>query len=137
MIKRFISVFVIESVALYLVSQIASGLMFTRGIQSLIVTGVALALASFFVKPIINILLLPINLVTFGVFKWVSHAVTLYIVDLLLAEFAVNSFKFAGLSSKYIDMPPINLPSGIPSYLAFSLTIAAITSIIYWLLDRK
>lgn len=137
MFKRFISIFVIESVALYLTSQVASGLVFSRGIQSLVVTGIALAVASYLVRPIINILLLPINLVTFGLFKWVSHAITLFIIDLLLSEFAIQGFRFAGFSSKYIDIPVFAIPAGALSYLVFSLTIDAITSVIYWLIDRN
>ena len=131
--KRILRSFVIEIGALYLVSQIASGMEFADGFISLAITGVALCLATFLVKPIINILLLPLNLVTFGLFKWISRAVTLFLVDLILADFTITSFGFGGLSSKWIDVPALTLNSAPLAYIAFSLLLSIIGAIIYWL----
>lgn len=131
--KRILRSFIIEIGSLYLVSQIASGMEFKNGIESLALAGIALALATFLVKPIINILLLPINLVTFGLFKWISQAVTLFIVDLVLADFAITAFRFAGYSSKWFDIPALTLTSAPLAYIAFSLLLSIISGIIYWL----
>lgn len=131
--KRILRSFVIEIVALYLVSRIASGLEFKNGLESLALAGVALSLATFLVKPIINILLLPLNLVTFGIFKWISQAVTLFLVDLVLADFAVVSFGFAGYSSRWFYLPALNLGSIPLAYIAFSLLLSILSGIIYWL----
>jgi uncharacterized membrane protein YvlD (DUF360 family) len=67
--KKFFTVFSREVIALYVVTQIAQGIVFANFIEGLIITGVALAIARYLVKPIINILLLPINLATLGLFK--------------------------------------------------------------------
>lgn len=136
MIKKLLRAFVIETTALYLASQIAQGLSFEKGVQSLLLTGFALGIASFVIRPIINILLLPINLVTFNLFKWLSHAVTLFLVDLLLSEFSIGGFRFLGLVSDYLDIPAITLDPGVLSYLAFSVIIATIANVIYWVVDK-
>lgn len=136
MFRRVLRAFVIETTALYLVSQIAQGLFFEKGVASLILTGVALALASFLVRPVINIMLLPINLVTFNFFRWASHAVTLFLVDLVLSEFAIKSFTFAGLQSDWLTLPPLFFESGVVAYLAFSFLIAAIANSIYWVMEK-
>jgi uncharacterized membrane protein YvlD (DUF360 family) len=85
------------------------------------------------VKPIINILLIPLNLITFGFFKWISSAVALYLVTLLVPGFKILYFSFSGLSSKWLDIPAFSI-SGFLSYVAFSFILSFLTSIIYWLI---
>lgn len=131
--KRILRSFLIEIGTFYLVSQIASGIVFKNGIEGLVAAGVALTIASFLVKPIINILLLPINLLTFGVFKWISQAITLFIVDLILPQMDIVSFNFMGLTSKWIDIPAVHLSNIVLVYIAFSLLLSIISGIIYWI----
>lgn len=131
--KRITRIFIIEAITLYLVSLITSGLVFKNGISSLILTSISLTIATLFVKPIINLLLLPLNLLTFGFFRFLTNAITLFLIDLVLSDFDVTSFFFKGLKTDLIPIPPISLPSGPLTYLAFSFLISFVTSIIYWL----
>lgn len=136
MIKKVVRIFVIESTSLYLASEFAQGLQFRDGIQSLVITGIALTGGAFLVKPIINILILPINLMTFNFFKWANHAIILFLVDMVLAEFSIANFNFSGLSTKYIELPPLSLDQGILSYLAFSFVISVIAGVIKWIMEK-
>ncbi len=131
--RKFLRIFAIEILALYFVNEIASGLVFERQLEGFIITATALALALKLVRPIVNILLLPLNLATLGLFKFLSHTVTLYLVDFAVDEFRVTGFSFPGFSSTYLDLPAISFSSQIGAYLAFSLLISFLTSIISWL----
>lgn len=134
MVKRMVRVFLIESIALYLISKVTAGLDFENGIVSLLITGAALGIAAFSIRPVINILILPLNLLTFGVFKFLTNAITLYIVDLLLKEFNVGTFHFLGIKNALIDIPQFSVPFPA-SYIAFSFAISLITSVLYWLVS--
>lgn len=136
MIKKFLRGIVIEAWALYLANNLISGLFFSQGIKSLLLTAFALAVAGMFIKPIINIFLLPINLVTFNFFRWASHAVMLFLVDLVLPEFSILNFKYAGYSSDFISLPPLFFEAGVASYLAFSILIGLVASIFYWIMEK-
>jgi putative membrane protein len=133
MIRRAIKYFLVNSVTLYLISLIVSGMIFEKGFTTIVLTGTALAAASLIIKPIINVLLLPINLVTFGLFRWVSYAVTLYIVTLIVPGFELVDFTFNGLNTYWISLPVIHL-SGIVAFIAFSLIISIFSTILDWLL---
>ncbi|QQG41257.1 MAG: phage holin family protein [Candidatus Woesebacteria bacterium] len=124
--------FIIDTVALYLISLAIQGIVFERGIESLLLTGFVLMLATTIIKPIINVLLLPINLITFGLFKWVAYAVTLYLVTLVVPGFKLMDFIFAGYSSYWIAIPAIHL-TGALAFLAFSLVISLVSSIVFWI----
>src|SRR5581483_2758663 len=95
--KRIVRIFIIEGVTLYLVSLVTNGLVFKNGISSLVLTSIGLTIATLFVKPIINLLLLPLNLLTFGFFRFLTNAITLFLVDLVLTDFTINEFFFKGL----------------------------------------
>ncbi len=133
MIRHALKHFLINAVSLYLISLAVSGMVFTNGTNTVLLTGVALTLASLVVKPIINILLLPINLITFGLFRWVGYAITLYIVTLVVPGFKIVDFAFKGFSSYWISIPQISL-GGVAAFIAFSFIISIISSFIDWLL---
>ncbi|MFH1971833.1 MAG: phage holin family protein [Patescibacteria group bacterium] len=131
--KKILKHYVVDTVSLYLISQAVTGIIFENGIESLFLAGLGIALTSFLVKPIINLLLLPINLLTFGFFKWISSAITLYIVTLIVPGFKIYNFVFSGFASPWIDIPSLTLVQPL-SFIAFSFLITAVTSIIYWLI---
>ena len=131
--KRILRIILIEVAGLYIASQIAQGLVFDQQPEAFFVTGVALGIAMTLIKPIINILLLPLTLATMGLLKVLGHTITLYIVDVALPQFHIEGFNFAGLTSQYFDVPSIVFPKGAVAYLAFSLLIWFITGVINWL----
>lgn len=131
--KRILKHFLIDTYALYLTSQFAKGMLFERGYRSLFVAGAAVTLVSLFAKPIINLLLLPLNLITFGFFRWVAAAVILFLVTLLVKDFKIIYFAYSGFKSVWIDLPSLNF-QGIMAFIAFSFILSIITSFIYWLI---
>lgn len=130
--RTIIKHFLITVVCLYLISQAVSGMVFAEGLYTLALAGFVLMLATMIVKPIINVLLLPINLITFGLFKWVTYAITLYLVTLVVPGFHINQFIFNGFSSYWFSIPMLSL-SGILAFIAFSFVISTISSILNWI----
>lgn len=131
--KRIIRIFIVETGALYIVTRIASGIVIERGLEGLLIAGAALTAMALFVKPAINLLLLPLNLVTLGLFRWVGQAIALYLVDLIVPSFSITGFNFAGFESVFISLPPLSLGNPI-SYVAFSFLLSLITTFTFWLI---
>ena len=130
--RGLIKHFIINTAALYVVSMVVQGIVFASGTQTLLLTGAVLMLANMIVKPIINILLLPINLITFGIFKWISYSVTLYIVTLVVPGFKLLDFVFTGFNNYWLSIPALSL-TGVLAFIAFSFLISAISSIGNWI----
>lgn len=129
--KRVIRAYAIALFSLHLVTLVAEGMVFEKGIETFLLTGVGLTAALLFARPVINLLLLPLNLVTFGLFRWLSSAIALYLVTLIVPGFKISKFFFPGFSSKWIDIPQINL-RGIIAFIGFSCLLSIITSFIFW-----
>ncbi|MBN1168381.1 phage holin family protein [Candidatus Woesebacteria bacterium] len=131
--KKILRHYIIVTYALWLTTKIASGIFFENGTRTLLFTGVVFMGASLLAKPVINILLLPLNLVTFGFFRWVSSAIVLYLVTLVVPAFKLISFNFPGYTSKWIELPVINF-QGFLAYIAFAFLISLLTSFLFWLM---
>lgn len=130
--RSIIKHFIIDSVSLYMISLVVSGIVFAKGLETLLLAGLVLMLTAMVVKPIINLLLLPINLITFGLFKWVAYAITLYLVTLIVPGFKLMDFYFKGISSVWFTIPAVSL-TGILAFVAFSFLISFVSSVVYWI----
>lgn len=133
--KRILRSYLVNTSSLYAASLVASGLVFEKGWESVLLTGVGLTVATLLVKPIINVLLLPINLITFNLFKWVSSGVAIFLVTLVVPGFKILYFHFPGLSSKWLDIPAISLDNFL-KYIAFSFIIFFISSLLHWIINK-
>ncbi len=131
--KTVLRHYVVDTLSLYLATQIASGVIFAKGTESLLLAGVGLTAATMIIRPLINILLLPINLITFNFFKWLSSAIALYLVTLVVPGFKIVEFAFHGFSTQWIDVPSFGF-EGILSFVAFSFLLSTIASFINWLI---
>jgi len=130
--RGLIKHFIINTAALYIVSIMVTGIVFANGTYTLVLTGAVLMLTNMIIKPIINILLLPINLITFGLFKWLSYAVTLYLVTLVVPGFKLLDFVFSGYNTYWVSIPALSL-TGVLAFIAFSFLISGISSIGNWI----
>lgn len=133
MIRPIFRSFFYTAAALWIVGILAGGgIHYARGLETFFVAAAALSVANHLVRPFLNILLLPINLMTLGLFRWVASALLLYGVTMIVSGFAIKTFNFAGFSSQAFVIPPIFL-TGIAAFIFVSFLISFISSFLYWL----
>jgi len=131
--KRIIKNYVIYTTSLFVVSMIAEGINYQNSIQILLLAGLALTGGEFIAKPVINLMLLPLNLVTFNTFRWVSSAVVLYLITLIVQGFKIEYFTFSGITSRWIDFPPIHFENVFLSFVAFSFLLSVLVGLLSWI----
>ncbi len=133
MIRLFLRSIAINVLGIYLTIQVLSGMIvYIGGIKTLLLAGLAIALINLFIRPIVNLLLLPINLVTLGVFRWVANLVTLYLVNKFIPNFDIRPTDFSGINVGFLIIPPMHL-SIFMSFIVATLVLTVVFHIIYWL----
>jgi putative membrane protein len=83
-------------------------------------------------KPVLNIFLLPFNILTLGILSWFVNVITLFAVTKIIPEFRVTSFFFPGAKLAGIILPAME----VGEFLALVITAVAIglvTRILHWL----
>ncbi|MGF7142490.1 putative membrane protein [Anaerotaenia torta] len=77
--------------AIFLLSKVIPSITI-KSIPSLLVMGFVLFLANLLVKPILLLLTLPFNLITFGLFSFIVNAWTIMLSDAMVKGINMNGF---------------------------------------------
>lgn len=133
--KKLLRAFLVNLAALWATSQILPGLVITSGIQGLAIGAAAFMVINLVLVPLLKVVLLPLNLLTMGVFTWVANVVALYIMVTLLPYFKIMPFQFDGANLGLVIIPSFYL-STIYVVVVASLLIGTIIHFVHWLFER-
>ena len=135
MIRLFLRSIAINLASIYIAAQILSGVItYVGGYQTLLAAALIIAVVNLFVRPVINLLLLPIHLVTLGLFRWVANLATLFIVTKFVPNLQIHAFVFQGLDLKYVIIPSFHF-SAFGAFLVATVILTLTFHFLYWLLQ--
>src|SRR3990167_8812335 len=83
-------------------------------------------------QPIIKLLLLPINLLTLGLFSWVVNVITLFLLTYFIKGVAILAYTFPGISYQGFIIPQMHF-NLIISYVITSLVLSLTHLTLIWL----
>jgi len=95
---RIILHLIIAALAVYIASYLLPGVT-VDSYWIAIIVALVLGILNAFLKPVLNLLTLPINILTLGLFSIVINAIIIILVDNIVPGFAVNGFWNAVLFS--------------------------------------
>ncbi|MEK7513768.1 MAG: phage holin family protein [Patescibacteria group bacterium] len=128
--RNFLRDGLLHTFSLYITAAFYPGLIIPALFSSLLFVGFIFTLINYFVKPIIKLFLLPLNLLTLGLFRWVANVIILLILTQINQSIHVVSFTTNALAYSGFVVPPLTLTL-ILAYILASL----ILSLVYNLLD--
>lgn len=96
-------------VSFYITSSLVAGFKIEPTWQSYLIAALIFLLFNLLVTPLIKLLLLPINLLTLGLFRWITQVLVIYLFDILYTGITISSYYFAGYSSSLVALPAGNL----------------------------
>lgn len=124
----------ISALVLYVALAVYPGMRYDGSWQTLAVASGVLMLLNRFVKPMIKLLLLPINLITLGLFRWVSHVFTLFLLAKIVSGFIVTGFFFTGIEYNGFIIPAMQITL-LMSFILASVVISMIEAGVKWILS--
>ncbi len=101
--RRRFWVFVATALTLLLVTQLRIGIG-AVGVWPAVWAAVVLGLVNIFVRPVVRLLTLPLNILTLGLFGWVVSALLLWLVSSVVPGFYVNGFVPALVGAVILSM---------------------------------
>ncbi|MDP4031150.1 MAG: phage holin family protein [Patescibacteria group bacterium] len=127
--RAWLSQSLISSLGLLLVGRVYPGLLVPADLLDLFWIGVVFTLLNQLAKPIIKLILLPLNLLTLGLLSWVSQVLVLVITVNLLPTLRVVSFVFPGLNQAGFSISSFTV-SLFASYILASLALSLTNKIL-------
>lgn len=130
--KPFIRSAIINLAALYVSVAIVPGFTNEGGIQTLILAIAVLAVMNLLIRPIISLLLLPINVITLGAFRWLINVAMLAILTMVVTKLKLSSFSVPGFTYQGFVIPEFEV-SRLGSLILSSLAISTTNAFLFWL----
>ncbi len=128
--KYLLRVFVFNVFALWLASQLLPTIRITTTWPALLSAGLVLSLLMLIVKPILKILFLPINIITFGLLSWMVNVVVMYLLTVVSSDVTIVPWTFPGGTVLGFVAPPITLTYPL-ALIASSLLITLISNTLH------
>lgn len=119
--------------ALYFLPQMIPGFTLEGGIGTIFVGATVLALMFLVLKPILNVISFPVNILTLGLFSIVTNAFILYLLTVVVPEITVQPFSYPRFELFGIIIPKITFNTFF-AYAYSAFVLAGINSIIRWLI---
>ena len=120
--------------ALYFIPQIVPGFTIEGGFLTLLIGAVILAFMFLVLKPILNIISFPINMVTLGLFSIITNALILYLLTIVVPNITVQPFTYPSTHLYGFITPTITFNTFF-SYTFSAFILSCINSIIRWLIN--
>jgi uncharacterized membrane protein YvlD (DUF360 family) len=109
--------------SLWITSQILPTLTVSGGWQAFLIAAVTFSVLMLLVAPVLRILFIPVNLLTFGLLSWVVNVVVLYLLTVFVTDVRINSWEYLGGNWQGFIIPQMTLKYPIALILSsFSLT---------------
>lgn len=130
--KALLRYFLINLVSLWITTEIVKGLTYTGGFRSLVLGAAVFTIINFLLVPLVKILLLPLNLLTLGIFAWLTNVLALYALTTIYPAFILRPYFFPGYEVSGFIIPAVNLSTLWVAIVA-SFLIGLITHLLHWL----
>ena len=133
--KKLLRTIFVNAVSLAFVAYFFPGFNFDSNFLILFFAAFVFTAINSYIKPIIKLFFLPVNLLTLGMFRWIAGVVCLFLLTVIVSEFNIRSFYFEGFNFEGFIVPAFQF-SIIFSLILSSFFISLTTSFIYWLLKK-
>ncbi|MCR4329988.1 MAG: phage holin family protein [Candidatus Roizmanbacteria bacterium] len=122
--------------ALYATSILIPGFSVMQSAKGFLIASIVVTLAFTFLSPLIRVVLLPINIITLGIFSWLAQVVVFYIALLFFPTlFSIRSWNFVGwqVTQLGITIAPMSI-SVFATIIIAALMISFIAAVVQWIL---
>lgn len=123
------------SLSLYFLSMILPSITINNGIQTYLVAGIVLTILFFLVKPILNIIGFPVNLITLGLYSTFVNIMLLYLVTVIVPHITITTYNFSGAKLFGFVIPGLHLSTFFTLVFA-SFLFTLLAGIFQWLMEK-
>ncbi len=133
--KSFARNILFNSFSIFLISQVLPGVKVTGGFFTYIIGGFALTLLLIILKPILNLLALPLNIITLGMFSFLTNVIIFYLLTILVMGISITAFTFPGYEYAGFVIPKFYF-NALFAFIAVSFLQSLIVSFLSWLIQK-
>lgn len=131
--KGILRSYIINVGAIWLASQLIPSLVIVGGVRGLLLGSLAFMIANILLVPFLKIILLPLNLLTLGIFAWLANVLALYFLVSTVSYFQLLPYNFPGMYYGGFIIPGMEL-STFQVAILVSFIIGFVIHFIHWII---
>ncbi|OGG26887.1 hypothetical protein A2960_01875 [Candidatus Gottesmanbacteria bacterium RIFCSPLOWO2_01_FULL_39_12b] len=131
--KILLKKYFITILSVFTLTQIISSFVIKGGWNSLFYASLILSILFWFAKPLINIIMLPVNLLTLNLAAWFVNIIIFLLWIRLVPDISINSWQFSGANLKIILLTPFYF-SAFQVIILCSILLTIIIQFFKWLI---
>lgn len=120
---------------LFVTAQALEGVRVNGGLVTYIIGGIVLSVLFLLIKPILSIITLPLNIITLGLFSFLTNAIILYLLTILIPNISISAFKFSGFSFWGFVIPQFSI-NNFFAFVTASILLSIIVGFLKWLIKK-
>lgn len=128
--KLLLRTFLFSLFALWLTAQVLPTITIGGSLSTLLFAGFVLSLLMLLVAPMLRILFIPINIMTFGLLSWVVNVIVLYLLTIFVPQIAISEHTFPSVSWAGFVIPSFHSSWGV-SLVISSLFITGVINLLH------
>jgi len=133
--RTFIRTVLFNSYSIFFIAQVLPGVKVSGGLPTYILGGLALTVLLIVLKPVLNILALPLNLLTLGMFSFLTNVIIFYLLTVLVIGISISSFTFPGFSYAGFIIPHIYINT-LFAFIIVAFLQSVIVTFLNWLIAK-
>ena len=130
--KGYFRSFFITAFAFWVVLEVIPSVNLKGDWQTFILVSAAIFVASVFIKPVIKLIFLPFNLLTFNLLSVLITAAVLFFLSFIVPQLRIDSFNFQGINYNGIVIPPVEV-NQLSTLFAAAIIITVISATLNWI----
>ena len=130
--KSILRLFLSSLAGLWATQSFISGFKITGDYENLLIASGALTLIYLIAKPVLKILLMPINLLSLGFLGWIINIALLYLLTKFVPFVTVSAWHFPGFEYQGILIPAYDL-NQIMVFILVSFILSFVVNFFVWL----
>jgi len=107
--KHLSRVFLFNVFGLWLTTQLLPTITIIGSWQMIMIAGLVLSVIMFIVRPMLKILFIPINLITFGLLSWFVDVIVLFLLTVITPQVQISAGTIPSVSFQGFVIPAIHL----------------------------
>ncbi|MFH0772785.1 MAG: phage holin family protein [bacterium] len=127
--KRIIRIFIFSCFALFLTSYWNRGFQLPLTALDFVKAGICLTILFVIVRPLMKIVFLPFNIVTFGLFSFFLYVFFLHVLSSWYGLFSIRPWQFNGIHMSILSIPRSNI-SYVANLVLSSFSLSSIINLL-------
>lgn len=107
--KSIFKRYLLTVISVFITSQLISAFTINNGWYGLFYASMILSILIYVIVPIINLIMLPLNLITLNLSAWIVQIIIFYLWTIAASQVQVTSWQFSGLNLGPITLSGVNL----------------------------